>query len=213
MRFLIPGLFALVTAVVLGFGSAGVALGLISQGAAISNGPWQTNALIGSKGADMYTRAGVAIAGLFALTRSEAVYFTAGKDNEGNPLNAGCVYRVEGTDMPARWWSITVYGTDYFLIPNEANRYSMTRGGLLDTAGPDEINTDAAMSVPDAPESFAFTAARAPQLEPWLPLGEAESFSLTLRLYGLPADLTDEDNLKADLAGLDLPTITRESCS
>ncbi len=206
MGFWIRGLIAIVMAVFMGLGSAYWAISTRTLGAAISNGPWQTNALIGSEALDIYTRAGVSVAGLFALNRSEAVYFTATTDSDGEPLQGSCVYQVEGTDMPARWWSITAYGADHFLIPNAEKRYSMTRADLLGLSMGEGAATG-------SPEPFTFRMARERQPGAWLPLGDAALLSLTLRLYGMPEALTDEDALEADLSGVALPVIKRETCS
>ncbi|MGF1457047.1 MAG: DUF1214 domain-containing protein [Alphaproteobacteria bacterium] len=201
MAFLIRGVIAVVIALALGVGSATWAVSRLTLGAGITNGAWRTNVLIGSEALDMYARAGIAVAGLFALQRSEAVYFTAMADSTGDPFDGACIYRVEGQDLPARWWSITAYGEDHFLIPNAEKRYSVTRADLLGSA-PD--GGDAA---------FSFRVAREPMGPTGLPIGAAERFSLTLRLYGMPPALTDTDNLEADLKGLSLPVITRERCS
>lgn len=206
MGFWIRSVITVIVALVIGLGSAYWAISSRTLGASISNGPWQTNALIGSEALDIYTRAGVAIAGLFALSRSEAVYFTAMTDSDGTPLKGTCAYRIEGTDMPARWWSITAYGADHFLIPNGEKRYSMTRADLLGL----RIGENAA-TAPEQP--FIFRVARDRQQGAWLPLGDAVTFSLTLRLYSMPKALTDDDALEADLSGLTLPTVTKETCS
>lgn len=206
MGFWIRGTIAVLIAFAVGIGSAYWAISARTLGATISNGPWRTNALIGSEALDIYTRGGVAVAGLFALNRSEAVYFTAVTDSNGNPFKGTCVYRIDGTDMPARWWSITAYGADHFLIPNAEKRYSVTRADLLGLSMGENTASD-------SKQSFNFHVARDRQPGAWLPLGKASAFTLTLRLYGLPEALTDEEALEADLADLALPVITRETCS
>ena len=117
-------LAVILIAVILGVGSFALTIRFPAKGTIVTNGPWETDLSAGSPQSGMYMRARVAIMALFALNKSEAVYFIARKDSEGNPLNSRCNYRIEGTDMPARWWSITALGWNYFLIPNEANRYS-----------------------------------------------------------------------------------------
>ncbi len=205
MGFLIRGLFAVLIGLAVGLGSAYWAISQLSLNAGIQNGPWRTNALIGSEALDIYTRAGIAVGGLFALKRSEAVYFATFEDSAGNPLDGACVYRIDGMNMPARWWSITAYGADHFLIPNPEKRYSVTRADLVGSSLDGDTETGL--------QSFTFRVAQDRQTGAWLPMGEAENFSLTLRLYGLPERLTDNIDLEADLASLSLPVITRESCS
>ena len=133
----------------------------------IVNGPWQTSMLAGSPRADIYTRAYVAITALFSLDRSETIYFAAMRDDENEPLRAACTYAIEGKSIAARWWSITAYGDDNFLIPNEADRFSFNMSNLK--YGPDGV--------------FHLLASPVPQLENWLPTGRGGGFNLMLRLY------------------------------
>ena len=80
--------------------------------------------------ASPYLRAYVAVHGLLALGREETIYYTATNDSEGQTLDGNCSYRVEGRDLPARWWGITAYGADDFLIPNPADRYSVSMNSV-----------------------------------------------------------------------------------
>lgn len=182
-------------AVLLGAGTALWAVQLRFERGGVAVGPWRTNENIGSSAADPYLRAGVAIGGLLALPRSETVYFTAQTDDAGEPLVSSCVYRVEGHDPDARWWSITAYGSDHYLIPNEAHRYSVDRTRV----------------VRDADGRFAIRVGGEPTADPnWIATGEAEParrFSLTLRMYNPAPAVT------ANLAAAELPRIVRESCA
>jgi hypothetical protein len=131
-------------------------------------GPWQTNPAAGGADAGLYARARVALEGLFALNRAEAIYFTAVRDDDGQPLRARCVYLVEGRSVAARWWSITAYADDHFLIPNAANRFSFNMGNLK--LGPDG--------------AFKVIAAPTEQSGDWLPTGGGSGgFNLLFRLY------------------------------
>lgn len=131
-------------------------------------GPWRTSQLTGSSDAGMYVRAHVAITGLFALNSTEAVYFEAARDDAGQPLRARCTYVVEGKPVAARWWSITAYADDNFLIPNPQNRFSFNMGNLKsDTGG-----------------TFKVLAAPKEQAGNWLPTGSGEGgFNLLFRIY------------------------------
>ena len=154
----------------------------------IANGPWRTSLVTGSTGADMYTRAYVAITGLFALNPSEAVYFSASIDDAGRPLLARCSYRVEGRPVPARWWSITAYSDDHFLIPNAINRFSYNMGNLDVSDG----------------KRFSITAAPIEQPGNWLPTGtNGNGFTLLFRLYNATPETI------ASLSTLSLPSISR----
>ena len=157
-----------IAALALGLGSAWWALRSPRFLARVSVGAWDTSLLAGSTTADIHTRARVALLGLLALDRSETLYFVAERDDAGRPLRAACDYAIEGTAPPARWWSITAYGADYYLIANPANRYSFNQR----TAAPDGVGR------------FRLVAAREPQPGHWLPTtGAPDRFVLNLRLY------------------------------
>ncbi len=133
----------------------------------VSVGPWRADLLAGSASANAYTRARIAIIGLLALQREETMYYVAGSDDRGHALTGDCDYRIEGRSPSARWWSITAYGEDYFLIPNPERRYSFTMRS----------------AEPDSTGHFAFVASSQAQAGRWLPLGGAPRVFLNLRLY------------------------------
>ena len=63
---------------------------------AITNGPWRMSAVTGGTDADLYTRAVVAVTGLFALNQSETIYFSAEQSDTHQRLRARCSYAIEG---------------------------------------------------------------------------------------------------------------------
>jgi hypothetical protein len=150
-----------------------------------SNGPWSTSEAVGAAGADVLTRAIVSRTGLFALSNEETLYFRALQDSDGARFDGACRYRVIGDAPQARWWSVTIYGPDNYLIETPENRYSIGSNdgdGTIDFA----IARDAEglrLPVTDGP------------------------FSLTLRLYN-PAAAVYEN-----VATTPLPAIIREACS
>jgi hypothetical protein len=160
---------------------------------AIANGPWRTSTVAGSTDADLYTRAIVAVTALFALNRSETIYFSAEESDTHQRLRARCSYAVEGKSLDARWWSITAYADDNFLIPNVAQRFSYNMGNLK--TGPEG--------------SFRIIAAAAEQPGQWLPTGGGSGgFNLLLRLYNPGPELL------ANPSTVTLPSITQiGSCS
>ncbi len=165
MKRFLAGTAMVLIAAILGLGSA---WWVVRQGGldAVRNGAWTTNLAVGSAAADPLTRARVALFGLFALNRSETVYFDAMRDESGEALRAACVYKISGGSLPARWWSITAYAPDQFLIANPAGRYSFN----MKSVEPDESG------------AFSFVAAGQEQAGHWLPTGQ-DRFLLTLRLY------------------------------
>jgi hypothetical protein len=181
----------LLASLVLGIGSA---LWLLkfppADKSLIVNGPWRTSLAVGSPRAGMYLRAWVALNGLFALNKTETIYFSADTDEHGQPLRSGCDYRVEGGDIAARWWSITVYGADNFLIPNEAMRYAFSSRDIARNAD----------------NHYAIALSSTPKTGNWLPSGRQDQLNLSLRLYNPSPEVYQKPG------ELELPRIIREAC-
>jgi hypothetical protein len=191
MKFLIKIILTLGFALVLGVGSVWFLLAnpdLIRM-SSLSNGPWITSLTYGNKDAGMYEKAGVARAGLFALNKTETIYFSAMDDSNGEPLNSKNRYRIEGADAETRWWSITVYGEDHFLIPNQHNRWAYSVNNVKR----------------EADNGFIIHLSKDSVAGNWLPLGDDEQgISVTLRLYN-PAPSVYEN-----LGTIQLPRIIKE---
>jgi hypothetical protein len=189
------GVAALLLAALL-IGVVTAVLGVRAQFAAggVKSGAWTSNANIGSSGAGSYLRAGVALGGLLALNASETVYYTATTDDAGKPLSTACEYRLEGSEPLTRWWSITAYADDSFLIRGSNGRYSVDKTAI-------ERGADA---------TFVVRVGGAPLSGNWISTGAADGgkpFSLTLRLYNPDASVV------ADLGAVALPRIVQERCS
>lgn len=160
----------------------------------VRSGAWQTNANIGSSAAGPYLRAGVALGGLLALNASETVYYTATTDDAGEALSTSCQYRVEGTEPATRWWSITAYAADSFLIRGSNGRYSVDKTAV-------EKSADG---------SFVVRVGGEPRAGNWISTGPPDGgrpFSLTLRLYNPDASIV------SNLGSVPLPRIVQEHCS
>ena len=111
-------------------------------------------------------------------------------DDDGRPLQSKCSYRIEGQDIATRWWSITVYGADHFLIANEKKRYSFN-------------GQDVARA---ADGSYRIMMSSTAKTGNWLPTGNQEQLYLALRLYN-PQPAVFENP-----AEVELPRIIREGC-
>ena len=183
-------LIALIVGSAIGIGSAFAAVDAMANRFSIHNGPWQASLAAGSPQADPYTRASIAMHYLLALNQFEVIYYNAYKDDNGDPLQADCTYRIEGKTLDTRWWSITAYGADDFLIPNELNRYSYNM---------DNVKYD-------ADNNFVIYLSKTPKTDDWLPLGDQKTFSLSLRLYN-PGQL-----IRDNPAIVELPHIIKEGC-
>lgn len=166
-----------------------VVVAVVDRGA-IASGPWRTFAATGSAEASVYVRAAVAVAGLYALSRNETVYYTAFTDSSGRPLDGSCDYVVSGRALPARWWSLTLYGADHYLVASEPGIHSRHAGNLT-------LATDGHFDIP---------VSAAPQPGNWLPSPASGAFSISARLYN------PEPAVLADLTAVALPAIERKAC-
>ena len=167
------------TALLVGLGTAwwGVRAG---GEAPVTVGVWRSEVLAGSVDASPYTRARVALGGLLALGPAETLYFVAERDEAGQPLRANCPYRVAGPAPQARWWSVTAYGDDRFLLPAPQHRYSVNSGAA--GALPGEVSFVTGPAPPAVPAPPALPAPPSgPSL--WLPTPGGQGLLLVLRLY------------------------------
>ena len=192
MKSLLTAMAVIGIALLLGAGSFALTMRFPLDNTIVNNGPWQTDLSMGSKQASLHMRARIAIIGLFALKKSEAVYFIARTDSEGRPLNSSCDYRIEGRDLPSRWWSITALGPTFFLIPNEAGRYSVTWAN----AARERDGSYVIRLSPDRKEGN------------WISTGSRKTgqINLTLRLYRPPAAVLEKPG------DVELPAIIQEAC-
>jgi hypothetical protein len=188
VKIILGVLVAIVLGSAIGIGSTILALKIGASVGAVKNGPWRTNLTVGSGQADMYTRAMVAVGGLLALNQSETIYYQALTDDSGQMFSGDNVYRIEGKVPDARWWSITLYGADYFLIPNELNRYSYSGNSVTY----------------DRNGKFTIHISKTRMPGNWLPLGDQKKFFLSLRLYN------PGESIRKSPATVELPHIFKE---
>ena len=171
---------------------AGLIIGILSGWTIITykinnsftvSGSWLYSPYLGAKDADPKTRSIIARTGVFALNKKEALYFIAETDYSGEPLNQNCGYEIKVKNLPGRWWSITAYNNDYFLISNLYKKYSVTsanfNGTYLITVGPTD---QMILTNPNEGE-----------------------FSLALRIYNPQADI--------EIASINLPEIYLTGCT
>jgi hypothetical protein len=96
---------------------------------------WLLGTKGGSFGDEYLFRAIIAERGIGQLVPEEASYLVTDVTGDGQPLNGANSYVLrfpKGQLPPAHeFWSLTLYGADFFFIDNPANRYSLgdrTRG-------------------------------------------------------------------------------------
>ena len=157
----------------------------------IRNGPWTTSLGYGTKATDPLTRAIVARSGLLALPAKETVYWLATTDASGAPLDGNCRYSLSGKPLDARWWSVTVYDDEGYLVDNSGRLWSVNGANVA-------LDDKSEWRVTIAPDQPADTA--------WLPGVKGQNFQLTLRMYNPgPA-------FRADPERAALPQLVMEGC-
>ena len=159
-----------------------------SMGSNRTIGPWTTGTDLGTARASAYTRAVVALRGLLALPAQEARYYNAAIDSAGEPLDGKCRYRVSGGIIPSKWWSLTLYDHEGYLVANQVGRFSVASAAITN------------------PAKWEVVVAPAEQAGLWLPTGRIDRFELTLRAY-LP-----NDGGVGSMTRDQLPSIVKEGC-
>ncbi len=183
-------LLILLTGTALGVGSAALAMMRLGDRGALQVGPWITPLDAGGPARGPYTRAVTALRATLALSRQEAIYFRAVTDSTGARLRGDCTYLVHGPDLPARWWSVTLYGADHYLLPNPEHRYAYA-----------SVNVQRGLD-----GGFAIHVGPKVETGDWLDTGHAGGIVLLARLYqpmGAAA---------SDPSSIPLPRIDRQSC-
>jgi len=157
------------------------------------NGSWHVYEKM-DLSANLFQRAVIARIGLFALQEKEVLYFEASSDSEGRPLESQYDYELSGIDLDARYWSFTIYGDDFFLIPNLENKYNINSSNIV-THKRDTIN---------GLTHYKINISSKEKRINWIPSGEKQQqLYLTLRLYNPAPEVYN--NIKS----LALPVIKR----
>jgi hypothetical protein len=156
-------------AVAMGFGVAAWRIAAIQNSPAFAQyGSWR-----GSKdlplNRDNLVTTQVTLFALFALPSNEAIYLFASKDADDKVLTGKSDYTLDGNihDIKAAYWSITAYGKDQYLIPNDLNRYSFNANNMAT----------------DSLGNFKITLSSNQKPGNWLPVKKDAPFRLVLRLY------------------------------
>ncbi len=136
----------------------------------------------GNYGVDYLDRAAGALEGLFVHNREEAVYFSTYKSGDAKLLDGKNRYLLHFNkeEIPQTlkngFWSITMYGTNFQLVKNPINRFSIgdrTKGLVYNKDGSLDIYVQ--NSAPEGKESN------------WLPSPPSGLFRLNYRIY-LPVE-------------------------
>ncbi|GAB4225357.1 MAG: DUF1214 domain-containing protein [Methyloligellaceae bacterium] len=168
VRSVVSLLLAFACALGIGLASAWY---LIAHGSPLTTGeigPWSVWYTAGNPNADPYTKAYLARSGRLPITSTNALYYFASTDEDGEPLRAECIYRIEGVPLNAMWWSLALYDEAGNLIPNKAERHAFNRADL--------------MRRPDG--TFQIRLAPTAEHGNWLPTGKPGGLRIILRIYG-----------------------------
>lgn len=183
------GLALVILAVVLG---SGIGVYSIKSGKSNSQrtiGSWQTvDKDKDLSTADLLTIAQVAVYGPYALTKKEVIYLSANTDSDGNALDPKSDYVISGKKLDAKYWSITAYDENGFLIKNPINKYSYNL---------EDVKYQADST------SYKINLSGSEKKENWLPTNDIKKTSLIIRLY-LPSD-----KLRENLTVETLPVIQK----
>ena len=179
-----------VVGVLLGAGSAWLVLSGAVRMSEERVGAWSIDLDRGGEDAGLYQRTVTAVQVLLALAKEEAVYFVATEDDNGDGLRPDCAYLVTGGDLPATWWSLTLYDGSY-LPENDDEHLSVDSTSV-------ELAADGAWNAYLGPSPDA--------RGDWISTNEADRLNLVLRLY------VPEESVLADPTTVPIPRITRLAC-
>ncbi len=141
---------------------------------------WNRPSTIGKYGDDFKTRTLIDLAGIWANSTDEVVYFKTDSDGSGTKLDGGNTYTITFAkgDMPADhvkyfWSVIAVDSKEFHVIPNAKNRFLINKQSKLDYGKDGSLTLYFAPDKPkDAPDGN------------WLPTPKGQNYNLTFRTYG-----------------------------
>jgi hypothetical protein len=150
----------------------------------IRNG-WLTNyGAVGSYGVEYLQRAAIAMYGLGANQKVDAVYPQLLTGARGEPLSGSGRYvlHFEKDQLPPAnaFWSVTLYNEDGYPVPNALNRGSLS--SLMNL----KYNRDGSLDLYFQPKSPG-----AKKQANWLPTPKKDSWNLTMRIHAPDPEARD----------------------
>ena len=173
-----------------------IAIKIYPKIAFVKNDIWTTLPSPGDPDRSIYTRAAVAAAGTFASKKPEQAYYQTEIDIEDQPLNGNCLYRLSGEDIESRWWSITAYANDGFLIENTEKLYSYNSETI-------NYNANGGFEIYFLGDNDFISDV---SNENWLRVNQDENFNVSLRIY-YPGE-----EFFSNLRRVNLPIIEKVKC-
>ena len=173
-----------------------IAVKIYPKIAFVKNDIWTILPSPGDPDRSIYTRAGVDAAGTFASKKPEQAYFQTEIDIEDQPLNGNCLYRLSGEDIESRWWSITAYANDGFLIENTEKLYSYNSETI-------NYNANGGFEIYFLGDNDFISDV---SNENWLRVNQDENFNVSLRIY-YPGE-----EFFSNLRRVNLPIVEKVKC-
>ena len=177
-------------AVGLGIGSAYVAVNHSDSLDYLEVGPWRAWPNDAGPTANPYSKADQARKGSFPIGSGEGMTFVAITDKDGTPLDGTCQYSIEGKQLPARLWTLSLISRAGELVDNPSLRYSFHSRDVARLGG----------------DQFEITTGPSVMGGNWLMSPMGQPFQLVLRLY--ETSLTSGGGL----GEVELPQIKWVSC-
>jgi hypothetical protein len=173
-----------------------IAIKIYPKVAFVKNDIWTILPSPGDPDRSIYTRAAVAAAGTFASKKPEQAYYQTEIDIEDQPLNGNCLYRLSGEDIESRWWSITAYANDGFLIENTEKLYSYNSETI-------NYNANGGFEIYFLGDNDFISDV---SNENWLRVNQDENFNVSLRIY-YPGE-----EFFSNLRRVNLPIVEKVKC-
>ncbi len=173
-----------------------IAIKIYPKVAFVKNDIWTILPSPGDPDRSIYTRAAVAAAGTFASKKPEQAYYQTEIDIEDQPLNGNCLYRLSGEDIESRWWSITAYANDGFLIENTEKLYSYNSETI-------NYNANGGFEIYFLGDNDFISDV---SNENWLRVNQDENFNISLRIY-YPGE-----EFFSNLRRVNLPIVEKVKC-
>jgi len=173
-----------------------IAIKIYPKIAFVKNDIWTILPSPGDPDRSIYTRAAVAAAGTFASKKPEQAYYQTEIDIEDQPLNGNCLYKLSGEDIESRWWSITAYANDGFLIENTEKLYSYNSETI-------NYNANGGFEIYFLGDNDFISDV---SNENWLRVNQDENFNVSLRIY-YPGE-----EFFSNLRRVNLPIVEKVKC-
>ncbi|MFZ2101675.1 MAG: DUF1214 domain-containing protein [Oricola sp.] len=152
---------------------------------------WTANPGVGGDQPDAYSQAYFSRSGGLPLAAAEGLTFLRNADDNGNPLDATCLYRISGDTPAARRWTLQVTHDGFpYTIEQPDIPVSMHSHGVLRGAN----------------GAFDIRIAPRPQPGNWIYAGPSGPFGLSLTLYDT-AVASD-----TGLRDMHMPSVLRLEC-